>query len=71
MNAATKKRTMIATDGCTTHRDRCQFGHSHTWNVGGFFETNDDGTLNRIGYGEWKADVAWCNRCDQLCYAGV
>jgi hypothetical protein len=60
----------VASDGCTTHRDRCNFGHAHTWNLGGFFETDEHGHLVRIGHGEYRSDIFWCDRCDQLCYAG-
>lgn len=64
----TTTKPMLAQDGCTTHRDRCNFGHSHTWNLGGFIETDEDGHLVRIGSGPYRRDLMWCDRCNQLCY---
>lgn len=64
----TKRQEMQASDGCTTHRDRCKFGHAHTWNLGGFIETDSQGQFVRVGYGSYRRDLLWCARCDQVCY---
>ena len=60
---------MLAGDGCTTHRDKCRFGQRHTWSIGNYIETNEDGTLRRIGFGQFRRDIYWCFTCDGLCYA--
>lgn len=35
-----KPKPTVASDGCTTARDRCGFGHMHQWGLGGF-KTDD------------------------------
>ena len=64
----TKRKPMLATDGCTTHRDRCNFGGSHGWNLGGFIETDEDGNFVRVGFGPYRRDLLWCAQCNQVCY---
>lgn len=62
------KKPILASDGCTTHRDRCNFGRPHFWGLGGFIETDDEGHFLRVGYGEYRGDLMWCPYCNQVCY---
>lgn len=64
----TRRKPMLAADGCTTHRDRCIFGKQHTWSFGGRIETDEQGKFLRVGYGEYRRDLFWCYRCNQVCY---
>lgn len=62
------RKPMVASDGCTSHRDRCNFGGMHTWNLGGCIQTDDEGKFLRVGYGPYRRDLLWCDRCNQVCY---
>lgn len=61
-------KPMIASDGCTTHRDRCRFGHMHSWGLGGFIKTDADGRFVDVGTGPYRTDLMWCATCNGVCY---